>query len=195
MKHSLRNWSGNHKMSNTRHATSDKPGPDQLAHVACCLLLVAVLSGCESLQRKLTRKPKHPSPPPSPIIRFEDYTRTMTPLDRYRKHYLMFDYWNGDLLDALATSTPNPKRYRRASTESLAELETLQSLLSPDIAGAFTPAIQERRRIDQQLQHASSLPQPNPVTRQVESQTRQIHRQFFWRDMQDHLKEDATGVR
>ena len=159
------------------------------------LLLLTGLMGCESFQRKFTRKSKHPEPPPTPIINFEDYTRTMTPLDRYRKHYLMFDYWNGDLLDALATSTPNPKRYHRASTESLAELETQQSLLTDDIAGAFTPVIQERRHIDEQLQHTSSLPQPNPVTRQVESQTRQIHRQFFWRDMQDHVKEDATGVR
>ena len=151
--------------------------------------LLTMLSGCESLQRKFTRKSKRPQPSTTPIINFEDYTRTMTPLDRYRKHYLMFDYWNSDLLDAFSSSTPNSKRYRRSSTEALGELETLHMLLADDLAAGFTPLIEERRRIDDQLQHDSSVPQASAICRQLEAQTRQIHRQFFWRDVQDHLKE------
>lgn len=160
-----------------------------LPHVLTLSLLTS-LAGCESLQRKFTRRAKHPKPAPSPIIRFEDYTRSMTPLDRYRKHYMMFDYWSGDLLDAVDSPTPNSKRYRKASAEALAELETLQSLLADDLAAGLAPIIEERRRIDQELAHDSALSQTSGLVRRLEAQERQIHRQFFWRDVQDRLKEE-----
>ena len=157
--------------------------------VACSLLLVAVLStGCESLQRKLTRKSNHPAPPPSPIIQFQDYTRTLTPLDRYRKHYLMFDYWNSELISALQGSSLNPKRVRRASMESLAELNTMKGLLADDVAARLAPVIEERAKIDHRLQSGSfGAAEASPVWRALEFQTRQVNREFFWRDVEEHL--------
>jgi len=157
---------------------------------AFCLLL-AVTTGCESFQRKFTRKPKHPPPLPSPIITFQDYTRAMTPLDRYRKHYLIFDYWNDELLDALTGNTPNLKRLKRASTEALGELETMRELVADDRAASLEPLIEERAKIDRQLQHGTlSLSQTSAVSRVLEAQTRQIQREFFWRDIEDHLKQE-----
>src|SRR3989338_8735827 len=73
---------------------------------AVCCVLSAALTGCESLQRKLIRKPKN-RPKPTPIVTFTDYTRTMTPLDRYRKHAVIFEYWNGELVKALEDTVPN----------------------------------------------------------------------------------------
>ena len=145
--------------------------------------------GCESLQRKLTRKPKHPSPSPSPIIRFEDYTRTMTPLDRYRKHYLMFDYWNGELINALGSSPLNPKRLARACGESLAELETMRTLVTDELAQRFIPLIDARTQLNQELQHPGfNAFRSTIIGRELETQARQIHRELYWRDVEDHLK-------
>ena len=157
--------------------------------VFSCWLLVAGVTGCESLQRKFTRKPTRPAARPTPIIQFEDYTRTMTPLDRYRKHYLMFDYWNEELMQALQSHTPNPKRFKRASTESLEELKTMQSLVTEDLSARFVPVLDVRTKIDRELQSASfSASQMNPLWRSLEAQTRQIHREFFWRDVEEQLK-------
>src|SRR3989338_3549725 len=101
--------------------------------VACCLSLVAALTGCESLQRKLTRK-KKPQPPPAPVTVFQDYSAAMTPLDRYQKHYAIFDYWNAGLLAALEARPLNPKRVTLASTAALGELETMRTLLTESAA-------------------------------------------------------------
>ncbi len=154
----------------------------------CCGLLALQLAGCESLQRKLVRK-RRKGPPPNPIINFQDYTQAMTPADRYRKHYLMFDYWNDDLMDALQASSVNPKRLQRSSTEALGELSTLQGLLNDQTAQRLAPLIAERVSLNRQLQG----PAPNPaqagsLLRAMEAQARRMDRDFFWRDVKDQLK-------
>ena len=155
---------------------------------------LVTLMGCESVQRKFTRK-SAPKPPPSPIINFEDYTKAMTPLDRYRKHYLMFDYWNGELVDALHQLPSSPKRLKRASTESLSELETMQGLLAEETAVRLTPLIEERKKMHQQLTTSYfSDSQTSVVWRVLEAQTRQIHREFFWRSVEEHLKTTPPEV-
>ena len=151
----------------------------------CCLLSA---SGCESFQRKFQRKSKSERPP-TPIISFHDYSGTMTPLERYRKHYLMFEYWNQDVIDALQVGSPNPKRYRQSSEEALNELHTLQSLLNDDLAARLTPLIEERTKIHRQIQSpVFNASQAAGVAQSFDRQTRQIHREFFWRDVQEHLK-------
>ena len=113
----------------------------------------------------------------------------MTPLDRYRKHYLMFDYWNEELIEALQSNPINPKRFKRASSEALEELRTMSSLVVDDVAARFTPLIEERDQIDRDLQSGGfNTSQANIFGRTLEAQTRQIHREFFWRDVEDRLK-------
>ena len=156
--------------------------------VACCLSLVAALSGCESLQRKLTRK-KKPQPPPTPITIFQDYSAAMTPLDRYRKHYAIFDYWNAGLLDALQARVPNPKRIKLASTEALGELETMKGLLLDEVAARLDPLLKAQAEIHRELLNSGfEVSRSDAIKRRLESQTRAIHREFFWRKVQDQLK-------
>ena len=157
--------------------------------LVCGLLIGMLSSGCESLQRKFTRKPKHPVAAPSPIINFQDYTRALTPLDRYRKHYLMFDYWNHDLLDGLRATPLNPKRLKRASKESTAELKILQEMLTEEKFRNMTAILEEREGVDRQIQGGRIVAsQVSTLLRSLESQTRQIQREFFWRDVEDALK-------
>lgn len=152
------------------------------------ILLVSV-AGCESLERKFVRKSKTPKPPPTPIISFQDYSQAMTPLDRYRKHYMIFDYWNDDLIQALQSPPLNPKRYKQASSESLAELQTMQQLVNDEFAPRFDPLIAARVKLDRELQTGNvGEGQTSFLCRTLETQKRQLHRDFFWRDVQDRLK-------
>ncbi len=154
--------------------------------------LATGLTGCESFQRKFTRKSK-PQAPTNPIINFQDYTQAMTPLDRYRKHYLIFDYWNEALIDALKESSPNPKLFKRASAEALGELQTLKELLTDDVAARLEPIIAERSRLNEELHSSGFNPsQATILSHQLEAQARQIKRDFFWRDVEEHLKPRAT---
>jgi hypothetical protein len=159
----------------------------------CGVLLSVSATGCESLQRKFTRKSKRPAAVVNPILTFEDYTQAMTPLDRYRKHALLFDYWNDELLTALQERSLNAKRCRRTSGEALAELTTLQGFLMEAMAAQLEPLIQERARIHQQLSAGTlSAHQAMMAWRALEAQKREVQRTFYWRDVQDALKAVAA---
>lgn len=153
-----------------------------------CGLLLTSLTGCESLQKKFHRKPKTPLGRPSPVVTFRDYTEGVTPLDRYRKHFILFEYWNDQLMTELQQRDRNPKRLQRGSHESLEELQTLQGLLQPDVAAGLQPLLEARVRIDQQLQHDTMIDsQRNTLLQTLETQTRQLNREFYWRKVQDRL--------
>ncbi len=159
------------------------------------LALSLALVGCESLHRKFTRKPKHPAARPSPIVTFLDYTRAMTPMDRYRKHYLIFEYWNSELLTALQDRPMNSKRFKHASQESLAELQVLQGLVTDEAAARMAPIIQGRVKVHQRLQRGTvQTVHATMVMRDVDAQTRQLHREFYWRRVEDQLKPDERFV-
>ena len=202
MSRSLRNSLDSRAISNPRPANNDRRGGQQSAIsnrrvswvllAAGCWLLAAGVMGCESFQRKFTRKDKRPKPAPTPIISFQDYSRAMTPLDRYRKHYAIFDYWNAELMAALEARTPNPKRIKLASTEALGELEAMRTLVTDEVAARFEPLLKERAAIDHELRRSSFSSTGSEIVRhQLESQTRQIHRELFWRKVQDQLKEQT----
>ena len=144
-------------------------------------------SGCETLQQKFVRKSKT-TKRDSPIILFEDYTSTQTPLDRYRKHYAMFDYWNAQLLDELSAREVNTKRVHQASVEALKELQSLKAMLSDELQGTAGQFIRDRGRFDLAIQRGDAASsQRDWLRRDVEAQTRQIHRTLFWRKVEDHL--------
>ncbi|MBI4343835.1 MAG: hypothetical protein HY601_03365 [Candidatus Omnitrophica bacterium] len=152
-------------------------------------MLVAALTGCESLQRKLTRKRKGPAPRPTPIVQFQDYTRAMTPMDRYRKHSLIFDYWNGELLSSVDQEPYNPKRARRSIEESLVELRQMRALVDDEAAARLDPLVEEREQLQRQLQVGHpGFGTASALKRQLEAQTTQIQREFTWRKMEDHLR-------
>lgn len=135
------------------------------------------------------RKSKTPPGRPAPVVTFRDYTEGVTPLDRYRKHFVIFEYWNDQMMTELQQRDHNPKRLQRASHEALQELQSLQGVLQPDVAAELQPMLEARARMDQQLQHDTMIDsQRNVLLRTLEAQTRQLSREFYWRKVQDRLK-------
>lgn len=156
------------------------------AAVICAALIIGAAFGCESLQRKFTRKSKRPVERPTPVIDFQDYSAAMTPLDRYRKHYLIYDYWSGELVDSLGERQPNGKRIRRASAESLAELRQLERLLHPDAALRLSLLIKSQASLDKRLQSGSyQKGEVSSLRRTMQQQKRKVRREFFWRHVED----------
>lgn len=145
------------------------------------------------MQKKFVRKRKTPLARPAPIVTFQDYTRSLTPLDRYRKHYVMFDYWNAELLGTLEDRDFSIKRLRKYSSEAFQELRILQGLLQADLAADVSPLIEERARLNQHIRDRLLMPSDLGTIRQrLEVHTRQIHRVLFWREVEDRLKINAA---
>lgn len=147
---------------------------------------LVVASGCDSFERKFIRQPKYVRP--SPVIQFQDYSKGTTPLDRYRKHALLFDYWNDLLLQEL-TGAMNLKRARHMSKEALGELGVLEALLQEQPAAELAAMKAHWQHVDQQLQEAKLVP-PNAdaLRRDLERRTRDFERHFSWKDMQDQMR-------
>lgn len=149
-------------------------------------------TGCESLQKKFVRKSKKPPERSAAILVFEDYSRAMTPLDRYRRHALLFDYWNQDLLDALQRDPINLKRIRRGSAESLAELTVLRDLVDEPTAQRIDALIRQRARIERAIRVPGATAARLSGARDlVEAHARQLHRELSWRDVEDRLKPES----
>jgi len=108
---------------------------------------------------------------------------------------VLFEYWNAELLDGLKVPTANPKRLKRTSAESLEELRILRGLLQDDLAARMDRIIEERQGLDRQIQSGSySQAQLDAMRRALETQTRQLDREFFWRDVEDRLKESTSDT-
>ncbi|MDP3769262.1 MAG: hypothetical protein Q8S13_14715 [Dehalococcoidia bacterium] len=141
------------------------------------------------MQRKFVRKKKGEVEAPSPIITFEDYNRAIAPIDLYRKHYLMFEYWNTELQRELEGRVVNPKRVRLASEESLTELGALQRLLTEEAGAELAPVIEERRAVDRQLRDKGmNRYQGQIVKKTIDAHGRLMNGRFFWRSVKDQLK-------
>jgi hypothetical protein len=158
--------------------------------------VVLACAGCESMQKKFTRKPKEPVARPSPVVSFRNYMEGTTPMERYRKHYAMFSYWNDQLITELQQRDVSPKRAKRASQGALQELDTLRDLLRDDAVAELQPIIQGWVQVDKQLDSTVTAGvQLKSTARILETQTRQLSRRFDWRKVEDRLKlaEDARA--
>ena len=167
------------------------PCPPRLV-IACCLLLFASI-GCEQLQRKFTRKPKTAGERPDAIIQFQDYSQAFTPLDRYQKHYTLFQYWDDALLRALSERSLNQKQLKKTSAQSLLELKALQQLLEDPAAVRLGSFIEAREHIDRQLRESRiGSARVSIVRRDLENLSREIHSGFYWRDVEESIKQKAA---
>ncbi len=89
----------------------------------------------------------------------------------------------------------NSKRVKHASKESLAELQVLQGLVTDEAAARMAPIIEGRAKVHQRLQVGTvQTVHAIMVTRDVDAQTRQLNREFYWRRMEDQLKPDERFV-
>jgi len=67
----------------------------------CCILL-SVLSGCETMARKFTRKSKKPGQPVQMVLAPEEYKGPdMSKEELYRQYFLFWKSWHDELENAL----------------------------------------------------------------------------------------------
>jgi hypothetical protein len=106
----------------------------------------------------------------------------------------MYDYWNHELMDSLQQPPLNPKRYRKASAESVTELEVLRSLLDEEAAARLAPLIDERAGVVKRLNGSFSDTQAPLLLRDIELHTGRLHREFKPGEIQESLIEEPPAA-
>jgi hypothetical protein len=150
-------------------------------------------AGCsEAMQKKFIRQ-KKAEPRPSPITQFDDYRQSLTPVDQYRKHYMMFEYWNAQLLDSLVSTSGNAKRVQRASSEALHELRQLVAMVQGPLAAQVQSLLAQREQLDRQLRDSiEDQSQLSLLRQRVELSQRKIHRLMAVSKVEELLKTAAS---
>lgn len=136
-----------------------------------------------ALQRKFIRKKQRP--PPAVTITTKDYDLHLSPEERYRRHFVMWDFWHAEILEGLGESR---KKALRAAEESLAELAALRSLLLPPMAEKVNPHMARLEQLRQDLSKDVLTGMALQRWRStVEQQQRVIRRELAWKGVQDFV--------
>jgi len=153
--------------------------------------LVLLLTGCSTLpalQRKFIRKKKH-HPPPAVRVTTKDYALSLSPEERYRRHFALWDFWHAEMLEGLGDSR---KKTLRAVDEAMAELEALRGLLVPEQGEKMTAHLgrldQLRRELSKDALSSTAIFRWRSV---LEQQQRVIRRELSWKDVQESIHPDA----
>jgi len=101
----------------------------RLLSMLLVLSLAIGLTGCESIQRKFTRKKKHK--PQAPKFYQEGAQETRSNADLYMMHYIYWKTWHEDLATNAGT---NAKRDRLACNEVINHLKDMKGYLLKDSA-------------------------------------------------------------
>ena len=137
-----------------------------------------------TIQKKFTRKIYHP--PPAAAIATKDYESQLSPEERYRRHYAMWDFWQAELMEGLSGNT---KRAIRAAEEGLGELQAMQSLLVPDKREPLGVLIARWTLLrDQLVQGTMSDTACYRWRSELESQKRTLHHDFAWQRVQESVQ-------
>lgn len=87
------------------------------------------LTGCATLRRKFVRKKKKEEQKPTVILALKDYDKLINYQDLYKKHFLLWQYWQEELISALGQ---NFKKQRECIDQALENLSALEKYITPD---------------------------------------------------------------
>ena len=142
-----------------------------------------------AIQRKFTRKTAHPTP--AVAITTKDYESQLSPEERYRRHYAMWDFWHAELMEGLGG---NSKRAIRAVEEGMAELQALEALLVPEKRAQLAGHVERLERLHQELVKGTMSDTARYRWRpELELQQRTLHHDFAWQHVQEDVRWPDTA--
>jgi len=94
--------------------------------IVICVFLLTSLAGCETIQRKFTRKPKEPVKP-VPKFYEEEYKSEYPNSTLYDNHYMYWKAWMDELITALEGD--NNKKQKQTVEYALGEIKSMQRYL------------------------------------------------------------------
>lgn len=148
-------------------------------------ILCITLVGCAGLQRKFIRKKKE-EPKPLPITEMYDYKKELRVDELYKKHFLFWKSWQGELIDKMDWTYKKRTECYEGLLENLAEMK---KYLKEEKAKELDPFIEELAAIDAKVRKKRLVESEKYRMRQLLERTkRQIEKRFSYSDVKDYLE-------
>lgn len=157
-------------------------------------VLVLSLSGCETLKRKFTRKPKG-TKKTSAVLVPQDYKGIYSNEVLYDNHFIYWRTWTEDLMDCLVNRSAN-KRQVLAASRAVEDMERMQDLLKSPKKEALEPHIKVYERILNKVR----LGRPTEAVaasmwHDLESQRRVIIREFEPKEVKAFILKEEEPIK
>jgi len=153
---------------------------------AVILILCISLSGCAGLQRKFTRKKKKEVDKPAPVITTYDYAKNLRVDELYKKHFLYWKTWQGELIDRMDASY---KKRIECYEGILENLSDMKKYLASTKADELSPSIEKIKSIDKGIRKKRlTRSEKNKMRSLLEKTKLRIDKGFAYSKVKDHLE-------
>ncbi|MFA4991723.1 MAG: hypothetical protein WC569_03995 [Candidatus Omnitrophota bacterium] len=155
---------------------------------AMCLIvfmLCVSVAGCAGVQRKFARKKKE-EPKPLPIVATYDYAKELRVDELYKKHFLFWKTWQGELIDRMGGGY---KKRVECYDQIIANLIEMKKYLNDPKGLELEPFINEILSIDPSIRKIDLTRNETYRMRRLLEQTRrQIEKRFSYSDVKNSLE-------
>ena len=146
--------------------------------------LLLNLAGCDSIQKKFTRKKKEPVKAPR-LYQEKKYEKKPTP-ELYKKHFSYWVSWQSELISLLGQ---NHKKDARCIEEIVGNLKDMQNILVPEKGVEMESHIEKLEKVKNIILN-EDLSQANKVyvMATLEREDRAIKREFKYSKVKNYFK-------
>ncbi|MFH1045411.1 MAG: hypothetical protein V1727_00420 [Candidatus Omnitrophota bacterium] len=159
-------------------------------YLVCVGLLSLTLfcSGCEAFRKKFIRKAKKEEKEVNVVVFTQEYESQYSAQDLYKRYYIFWRAAHDELIDALGAQEGNYKK-RIAAAERVSEnLQLMRSYLVPEKQTQLDIYISKQQDIVERVRSQMlGVGEKMNIKSMLESQKRQIEKQFFYKDVSEHL--------
>ena len=162
------------------------------AFYLAALVSLALLTGCETVQRKFTPKRKEPKHVATSIYFQEgEYQKKFSNDYYYKTHYTLWRTWHDELMDNLGS---NGKKVDRAAQEAVGHLQQMQQYLKPEPHAQLEVLINDLAEVVKKLDDSGRTSQTGPIRTELERIRRAVGRDFYYDKIKDGLLSDRVDL-
>lgn len=151
---------------------------------------IFMMTGCETLRKKFTRKRKRTESTEPVVVVPRDYSAHPFPNDvLYKQYFVYWKSWNQELISSL-TDMENYKKIKSCADQALINLKKMQTYLQDDKARELEAYVKKTDDLARRIEHAQYLPpaQMKALRYDAERLLSGVNKKFDLSSMRDHLK-------
>ena len=159
--------------------------------MSCLLMACFLLSSCEPLRKKFTRKKKAEKEETEmiPVLEPIDYPKSSYSVPKeYKYHFSLLKVWQTDLLTALQENT-SQKRQLYILDQMVAQLEEMKKLMVEEKQKGVSQIVTSLQSIRNDLAQPTPLRNTFVIKKNIETISRQIRKDYNFETIEKSLVE------
>lgn len=157
------------------------------------ILMIGFSTGCATVQRKFTRKPKETKRVVSVIpLDRGPYQKKFSNEFYYNSHFTLWKTWQSEWIDALGE---NHKKVTRAGQEALGNLRDLKAYLIPERQAALDQHIEDLSKVTARTESGNySASEVGPLRTELERIRRVVAANFYYKKIKDFMIPESVDL-